>query len=720
MSFKKLLCVLCCIVLCIAFVGCDFISKSPNGDEQNNSDFSDGEIPDNNDVDVKEPDDTDHDFNLVSQDDGTFTYLCTECNEEKKVVIKCVSGSEKAYSVEKSTLTFSNIAENSVYDISGSFHGNIIIDVTDNYKFELQMSGFELYSHKVCPVIIKSGDKVTLSAKKSTENYIYDIRETVDDSDKNSISASVYALCDLNIQGKGSLNVKSVNNNGIHTKDDLTVKNLALQVDCKNNALKGNDSVTIESGSIILISRKGDGIKTTNSDVSSKGKQKGTVTISGGDILIYSACDGIASAYDVNIDETSATVNLQIFTDKYSKYSEEITAVSESVYYVRNNSTTYLYSLKFFNNENDVVWYNSSSNTTVGYYRYFPITKPSGYAYVQLYVYNSNQKQGQDENYYFCTEEMAVNNKYDTIALQSRNGSLTYSWTNYTTQNSGDFGPGGGGRPGGFPGGMNDGNTDKGDHSTKGIKADNCITISDGTITISSYDDSIHSSMGVALDNGATSLGNLTIAGGVLTVRSNDDGVHADGTVLISGGNLSVISSYEGIEGHNVEILGGNISVVSLDDGINGTAKLGPAIEISGGNLFVYAGGDGVDSNSTTSYGGIVFSGGTSVIISTGNSDSSIDTERGYKYTGGSVVGICRSGGMSSESTKCENFSAVGTSKTLSLQKDAYLVISDFATIKIPVSINALVVCLGKTSASISSSSSTNYNLDTNGVYWNK
>lgn len=716
MNFKKFICLAGCIILCVPIAACNVSQPTSDGGKTETPGITDGEITDGNEVEISEPDSTEHDFNLVSQADGTFIYRCSECKEEETVKITCESGTQNAYSVEGNTITFSNISEKSVYDIQGAFHGYIIIDVTDDYKFELQMSGFELTSHTSCPLTVLSGDKVTLSAKKSTENYIFDMREAIDETDENAISASVYALCDLDIQGKGSLNVKSVNNNGIHTKDDLNVKNLSLQVDCKDNALKGNDSVTIESGNLVLIARQGDGIKTTNSDISSKGNQRGTVTLSGGDILIYAACDGIDSSYDVNIDESAATVSLQIFTDKYSKYSEEVTAVSESVYYVRFNSTAYSYSLKFYNDGADAVWYNSSSSTTVGNYRYYPITKPSGYAYVQLYIYNSTQQQGQDEDYLACSEGMTVNGNYDTIALQARGNSLTYGWTNYTT-NQGNIGPGGFG--GGF-GGMNEGNTDKSDYSTKGIKADNAITISAGTITVSSYDDAIHANSDVTLENGATPLGNVTVSGGNLTMRTNDDGIHADGKTLISGGTISIISSYEGIEGNTVDICGGDISVISSDDGINGTATSGTAITISGGNLYVYAGGDGVDSNSVTSYEGISFSGGTSVIISTGQADSSIDTERGYKYSGGYVIGIGRSGGMGNESTNCSNFSLIGTSKTLSLQKDAYLTVSDVATIKMPVSVNAQVVCLGKTGASISSSTSTNYSLDANGVYWNK
>ncbi len=716
MNFKKILCVLCCLVLCFTCVSCNRPETPNQNGTGDDPDITDGEIPDNNDIEISEPDETEHDFTLISQSDGSYIYKCSDCGAEETVVITYVSGTKNAYSIEGSTITFNNVSEQSVYDIQGAFYGNIVIDVSDDYKFELQMSGFELYSYTACPISVLSGDKVTLSAKKSTENYIYDMREAVDESDENAISASVYALCDLDIQGKGSLSVKSVNNNGIHTKDDLNVKNLSLQVECKDNALKGNDSVSVESGNLTLIARQGDGIKTTNSDVSSKGKQRGTVTISGGDILIYAACDGIDAAYDVNIDESSATVNLQIFTDKYSKYSEEVTFVSESVYYVRYQFTTYSYSLKFYNDDTDVVWYNSSSSTRVGNFYYYPITKPSGYAYMQLFIYNSTQQQGQDENYLACSDGMAINNNFDTIALQSSSYGLSYSWTNYTTT-QGNFGQGGMG--GGF-GGLDEGNADKGDHSTKGIKASNAVTISAGTVTVSSYDDAIHANCDATLENGSAPLGNITVSGGSLTLRSNDDGIHGDGKVTISGGTISVVSSYEGIEGKTVEISDGNVSVISSDDGINGTATSGTAIVISGGKLYVYAGGDGIDSNSTTSYEGICFSGGTSVIISTGQADSSIDAERGYKFTGGYVIGIGRSGGMGSESTYCSNFSSIGTSKTLNLQKDAYLAVSNVATVKMPVSIsNAFVVCLGKTSASISSGTSTDNSLDSNGVYWN-
>lgn len=705
-KFKKLMVILCCAALCFSAVACGGVADD-NGRKPNVT--PGGDIPDDNHVTVVEPSDKqEHDFSVISNNGGKYVFKCADCDEQETVVISCVSGTQNAVSVEGSTVTFKNITENSTYNIAGKLHGNIVIDATDKNKFELEMSGFEMYSHTQCPINIVSGDKVTLSAKKSTENFIYDMRKAVD---ADGIAASVYAECDLSIQGKGSLSVKSENNNGIRTKNDLTVKNLALQVDCKNNALRGDDSVSIESGDLVLMARTGDGIKTTDSDVSKKGNQRGTVAITGGNILVYAACDGIDAAYDVTIDQSNADIDLQIFTDKYSKYSDEVTAVTDSVYYVRYNSTAYKYSLKFYNDESDAVWCNSANSTKVGNYNYYAITKPSGnYAYVQLYVYSDAQQQGQDESYVACTEEMSVNKNYDTIYLQSRGGSLAYGWTNYSTSTSQ-------GRPGGGFGGF-DGNTDKGDHSTKGIKANNRIAITAGAVTVSAYDDALHASILEALDNGETALGNVVISGGTVTLRSNDDGIHGDGEVAISGGSVNIVSSYEGIEGYTVRISGGTVSVVSTDDGVNGMAKSGTGIIVSGGKLYVCAGGDGVDCNSTTQYEGIHFGGGKSVIISTGRADSSIDTERGYKYTSGYVVAVCVSGGMSREATNCADFASVGTSKSINLTKDAYLVVDGVATVKLPATLNALVVCLGKTSANITSAVSASGTPDSNGVYW--
>ena len=175
------------------------------------------------------------------------------------------------------------------------------------------------------------------------------------------------------------------------------------------------------------------------------------------------------------------------------------------------------------------------------------------------------------------------------------------------------------------------------------------------------------------------------------------------------------------MEGTYVNISGGYVSVISKDDGINGTTTSGTAITISGGTVYIFCSGDGIDSNSRTSYAGIVFSDGNTVVISNSTGNSAIDTEQGYQYTGGSVIAIMPRGGMSSEATHCQNFSSVGKSTSLSLAKNEYLVVgigSVTATIRMPASINGLVIVLGDDSPGIATESSTSKALDENGVVW--
>lgn len=630
--FRVLAIILCAALFCVLLSACNG-SSFPNGDKPNGGDMPNGD--NSSGGEVVEPDQDDNDvtdidvptvsasgYKLVSQNGDDYVFA--KSDDESQTVtltITCESGTASALTVTDDVVTFGTISEKTEFSISGTFYGKIVIDVGDDNKFELALCGLTLTSQTDCPLQILSGDKVTISAKKSTQNYVYDLRESVGDDD-TAISSAIYATCDLDVQGKGELYVKSAANNGIHTKDDLTIKNLTLQVSCVDNALKGNDSVTVESGNVTLIATQGDGIKTKNSDVSSKGNRRGNVTISGGTVLIYAACDGIDAAYNAQVD---GETDLQIFTAQYSKFTQSQTSTTA------NGAQT-----------NAVAWGGG---------------RPGG--------------------------------------------------------GGGAGGPNGGG--GGMP---SDGNTDKSDVSSKGIKAANEILISGGTIAITSYDDAIHANADGTFDDGSASTGNVTVSGGTLTLYSRDDAIHADGKASVTGGTISVTYSYEGIEGASVEIGGGKVSVVASDDGINGTSTADYSITISGGELYVYAGGDGLDSNSTTSYKGILFSGGKSVVISYGNGDSSIDTERGYTYTGGTVVAF--GGGMSrQESANASNFSSVGVLSTQSVSQNGYLVIDGVVTARVPKAFNnAVLVILGAKNASVSVSTSTSLTTDENGVAW--
>ena len=642
--------------------------------------------------------------------------------------IVCISGTKDAYTVSGSTVTFTRLSENSVYSISGKLKGNIVIDVGDDYKFDLELHGFSMISDSINPITVLSGNEVAIKAKKGFSSYIYDTREAIDENDESLYSGAVHSEVDLEISGKGSLTVVSENNNGIHTKDDLRVKNLTLTVSCVDNALKGNDSVSIENAMTTLISRSGDGIKTSNSDISEKGNQRGNITVTGGEHTIYAACDGIDAAHNVEINDSSTKIS--IYTDKYSNYSEQVTVTDSDLYFIRFTSKSLSYSVKYYNSEDDFEWvnaeYHSSASGSRSTYYYYSFPKKTEYQMMQVFLYTSDMTMGQEENYYAQTDYMAPNTAYDTFALTNRGNRLAYDWVSYTTTVNdgmgGGMGPGGMGPGGMGPGGMGEGNKDKGAYSTKGIKADNEIIINDGEINIKSYDDAIHANSDVSLENGNAPLGNIRINGGLITVYSNDDGIHADGALEINGGTVSVINSYEGIEGASVNIAGGSVSVISSDDGINATLTQGTAVSISGGSVYIYSSGDGIDSNSRSSGIGIVFSGGKTVVISTSGGNSAIDTENGYSYMSGYVLAIMSSNGMTNEATHCSNFSSIGINKSASLISSECVTVSaggaDIVTVKMPINLSARVIYLGSSSASVKASSADVSGFDANGVIW--
>jgi len=269
------------------------------------------------DDDDDDDDDPESEGESTSIDDLTITYY---------------SGTEDCYTITSSngeyTVTFSGITEDTLYGISGKLTGNIVVDAGD-YAFELDLEGVTITSSLNAP-IYADGEDFALVAKKGTTNTINDGRSAVSSTSTTdttaTVSASIYTLCDTDIKGKGTLNVNSTNNNGIHCKKDLDVKNLTLTVKCVDNALKGNDSVDITSGTINLYAYSGDGILTTNSDISSSGNQRGTVTINSEDgdtvVTINAYCDGIDAAYDVVIEElTTGSVTVKIYTYTYASLS---------------------------------------------------------------------------------------------------------------------------------------------------------------------------------------------------------------------------------------------------------------------------------------------------------------------------------------------------------------------------------------------------------------
>ena len=547
----------------------------------------------NNEEEKKEIDTTQYifsdDYDYYDDEDDTFK-------------IELANAGVGSYIQNENIYTITSGGE---YNLSGVLPDGIIyVDSNDiTTPIVINLNGCTITSKTNSPIyILNSESDVEISAKNGTENTIIDRRTTLDENDESQGSSAIYSTVDLSIKGKGKLNVVGAVNNGIHSKDDLKIKNNNINVKAVNNAIKGNDSVKLENLTGDIISIAGDGIKTTASDLSSTNKQRGNVTITGNSSLnIYACCDGIDAAYNtiIEADEDGIEPTINIYTNTYSEYSVEGAGNLESstTMYLSLSSGLYNSSYYYY-----AYCYNvDDSGTKTGEFvklSYYSSVQAGGrpgqqsvtnyltgdidtskYKNIQFYIFTSDNPSVDD--YYAASTGQTINstkNMFQVSSITASSKKIGGDWSSYsTTQQQGGMGPGGM---------MDQGNTDKTEYSTKGIKADNEINISAGTINIQSYDDALHANSGVSLENGSTSTGNVNISGGDLTITSKDDGIHSEGTAELSGGKINILTAYEGIESPTINCSGSIINVYATDDGLNAGGSSGK-INVSAG--FVYA-----------------------------------------------------------------------------------------------------------------------------------
>lgn len=498
-----------------------------------------------------------------------------------------ITGEFSITSTDGSTITQNDsvytITQAGEYTVTGLLsEGQIVVNADDNAEITIVLNGTSITCSNGSPIYIKNADNIKIKSEENTYNSIVDARAEADDNPDNSSSengnAAIYAACDLKLVGKGALSVTGNYNNGIQSKDDISIKNVTIKVNAVNNAIKGNDEAAIESGEIIAISRKGDGIKTSNSSLSTKGKQKGNVIISGGNIDIYAACDGIDSAYGVDV---SGDGNLNIYTDTYSDYSEAVAA---------DNSGS---SANSVGNPPDMN--NSSSN--------------SG---------NNRDMKGN-----FSGGNRAAN------GIPGNNSSGNSSKKSYSTKGikaeseiniSGTA--------------INISSTDDGIHANSdsgvletGEDGKGIISISGGTITISTGDDGIHADK------------ELNITDGYINVLTSYEGLEAI-TINISGGQSFIYAADDGInactgDGSStplINITGGYIDVTTGSGDTDAIDSNGSYTQ-SGGMVLVKGGSSsGQVSGSIDVDGNITITGGTCIALG-GICETPVNSVNAYVFS---------------------------------------------------------------------------------------
>ncbi len=220
---------------------------------------------------------------------------------------------------------------------------------------------------------------------------------------------------------------------------------------------------------------------------------------------------------------------------------------------------------------------------------------------------------------------------------------------------------------------------DSSDKDAKGccaLKADGALTIDDGTFTLKSTGTGgkgISGDTNVTINGGAIT---ITTTGGECSYSSENTalpkGRKADNNLTINGGTLTITTSggegAEGMESKNtLTINDGTIIITAYDDAINASKN----VTINGGNVYAYASNnDGIDSNGT-----LTVTGGVTLAIGTTSPEDGFDCDNNtFTITGGVLIGM---GGDSSTPTASKCTQCVYLLSNKSYTKGKYLTLED-------------------------------------------
>ncbi len=489
-----------------------------------------------------------------NSDDDMFTKRDknSDYSEADSVKISLLGNSAEASSnsvvISGNTIT---LTENKTHIISGSFNGTLIVDAPEDAKLQLVFNGVSIKSESSAALYIKEADKVVITlvgenTLESGESFV-----AIDDS---NIDSALFSKQDLTFNGQGSLTVTSPVGHGIVGKDDLVFVGGSYLITAASHGIEANDSVRIKDADIAIDSGK-DGIQCENSDDT----EKGFVYISSGKLNIECEGDGI-----------SAGAYLQILNGEF-----EILAGGGY-----ENGTK----------EASQGWGNFGGGFGGG----FSGGRPQG-----------TPPQGGKER----TGESQDNGDFGTISTETDSSSSMKGLKAVS-------------------GILISGGSFKIDSADDSIHCDTSITITDGEFEIASGDDALHAEESLQVSGGKFDIStcyeglealHVAVSGGDIKLKATDDGINAAGGTDQSG------------TGGRDEMFGGRPG--GMGGGFGGSSN--GSIVISGGNLYINSSGDGIDANGT-----LEISGGHTVIVGPTQGDTTtLDYDKTGVITGGTFIG---------------------------------------------------------------------------------
>ena len=186
------------------------------------------------------------------------------------------------------------------------------------------------------------------------------------------------------------------------------------------------------------------------------------------------------------------------------------------------------------------------------------------------------------------------------------------------------------------------------DSADDSVHSNASITVSGGTFTIASGDDAFHADETLTISGGTIDISesyeglealDIKVSDGDIKLIASDDGLNAAGGTDSSG--YGGPHGNDQFGGHGMRGPGGGRGGMGGGmGGPGGSSSSNGSILISGGNLYIKASGDGIDAN-----GSLEISGGYTVVVGPTRGDTAtLDYDKSAVITGGTFIGTGASG----------------------------------------------------------------------------
>lgn len=182
-----------------------------------------------------------------------------------------------------------------------------------SYKCTVSLAGLTLTNPNGAAINITNNKRIQISAKNGTEN-------TLTDGSNGSQKACLYSKGQIQLQGKGTLNVVGNTKHAIKSGDYVTVKNLTLNITkAVGDGISCEEYFQMKSGTVTINGVGDDGIQCDLGGTTSTGEttdhedeDSGNVYLEGGTLNINvtaAAAKGIKADGDMKISDGEITVS---------------------------------------------------------------------------------------------------------------------------------------------------------------------------------------------------------------------------------------------------------------------------------------------------------------------------------------------------------------------------------------------------------------------------